>query len=146
VGQNGKDVLNGGAISDLLVGGNGRISLTAGSAATSCAAARGRTRFTTPSVSGHGTDWIQDFANTDELFLAVSGVTQNDFALNFAETPGSGQDGVAEAFVGLKTTGQTLFALVDGERPVVDHGADPVGGHFRPAGLTSATSFAPGAL
>jgi len=38
----------------------------------------------------------------------------SDFQVNAADTDGAGVDGVAEAFVIYKPTGQIIWALVDG--------------------------------
>ena len=46
--------------------------------------------------------------------MLVAGASASQFQVNYANTPGAGAAGVAEAFVIYRPTGQILWALVDG--------------------------------
>ena len=76
----------------------------------------GGDRFFHLGIFDHGSDWIQDYDQTEGDLLVWGGAsaTANDFQLNMADTPNAGVDGVSEAFVIYRPTGQIIWALVDG--------------------------------
>ena len=114
-GGDGADQLTGQAWSDLIFGGGGNDFINGGFGHDRVNGGTGADRFFHLGVSGHGSDWIQDFsaAEGDVLQFGAAG-TGEDFQVNFARTAGAGVDGVEEAFVIYRPTGQILWALVDG--------------------------------
>ncbi|PYE82161.1 hypothetical protein DFP88_1051, partial [Pseudoroseicyclus aestuarii] len=61
--------------------------------------------------------WVQDYSSAEGDRLVwgrgeAAGAAR--FQVNYADTPGAGAAGTAEAFVIDKATGQILWALVDG--------------------------------
>jgi Ca2+-binding RTX toxin-like protein len=114
-GQGGDDVLTGSAFSDLIFGGDGRDFINGGFGSDRLNGGAGADRFYHLGIRDHGSDWVQDFSAAEGdrlLFGAAAG--RGQFQVNFAETPGAGLAGVAEAFVIYRPTGQILWALVDG--------------------------------
>ena len=70
---------------------------------------------------GHGSDWVQDYDAAEGDVLVFGGPASADqFQVNFTHTENretgerSGDDGIEEAFVIYRPTGQILWALVDG--------------------------------
>jgi hypothetical protein len=75
----------------------------------------GADRFYHLGIAGHGSDWIQDFSSAEGDRLVHGGAAfRSQFQVNLAATPNAGADGVQEAFVIYRPTGQILWALVDG--------------------------------
>ena len=116
IGGNGNDVLSGGAFSDVVFGGNGNDFINGGFGSDRLNGGEGADQFFHIGVEGHGSDWIQDFSNTqdDILVFGNTAASIDDFQVNFAETDGAGDSGTHEAFVIYKPTGQIMWALVDG--------------------------------
>lgn len=116
IGGNGNDVLSGGAFSDVVFGGNGNDFINGGFGSDRLNGGEGADQFFHIGVEGHGSDWIQDFSNTqdDILVFGNTAASIDDFQVNFAETEGAGDSGTDEAFVIYKPTGQIMWALVDG--------------------------------
>ena len=115
VGQSGNDQLSGGALADMLLGGDGGDFLNGGFGFDRMTGGDGADRFFHAGVAGHGTDWVQDF-DADEADMLVWGggaATEGRFQVNYAQTEGAGDD-TAEAFVIDSSSGQVLWALVDG--------------------------------
>lgn len=117
-GQEGNDVITGSAYSDLIFGGEGDDFLNGGFGFDRLNGGAGADRFFHIGISDHGSDWIQDYSSAegDVLVFGGSSTAQTaDFQVNFADTPNAGNQGVSEAFVIYKPSGQILWALVDGE-------------------------------
>jgi hypothetical protein len=116
IGNAGNDTLNGGPGSDLLFGGPGADYLNGGFGNDRMNGGTGADHFFHMGVASHGSDWIQDYnaAEGDVLQFGNAAAKPSQFQLNYAETPGAGVAGVAEAFVIYKPTGQIVWALVDG--------------------------------
>ncbi|WP_323783906.1 calcium-binding protein [Thalassovita sp.] len=115
IGQSGNDILSGGGFSDILFGNDGMDFLNGGYGHDRLNGGAGADRFYHAGVSGHGTDWIQDFSDAEGDALVVDDAHHaSQYQVNFANTPGAGQAEVAEAFVIYRPTGQILWALVDG--------------------------------
>lgn len=105
-GRAGSDGLTGGEGDDFLNGGWGHDRLTGGS---------GQDRFFHDGHAGHGSDWVLDFDQSEDDRLVFGGpATRDQFQVNLATTPGSGDDATAEAFVIWRPTGQILWAIADG--------------------------------
>ncbi|PYE82189.1 calcium-binding protein [Pseudoroseicyclus aestuarii] len=115
IGQSGNDQLSGGALADMLLGGDGDDFLNGGFGFDRMTGGDGADRFFHAGVAGHGTDWVQDFDDEDADLLVWGGgtATQDRFQVNYAQTEGAGDD-TAEAFVIDSSSGQILWALVDG--------------------------------
>ena len=116
IGQGGDDQLSGAALSDLIFGGDGFDFINGGFGHDRLNGGDGGDRFFHLGIFDHGSDWIQDYDQTEGDLLVWGGasVTANDFQLNMADTPNAGVDGVSEAFVIYRPTGQIIWALVDG--------------------------------
>ena len=116
IGQAGDDVLSGGAWSDAIFGGDGMDFLNGGFGYDRLNGGSGADRFFHLGVADHGSDWVQDYraAEGDVLVWGQGASNPALFQINWADTQGAGQSGVAEAFVIYKPTGQILWALVDG--------------------------------
>lgn len=116
-GQQGDDTLSGGALSDLIYGGDGFDFINGGFGHDRLNGGAGADRFYHLGVVGHGSDWVQDFSAAQGDVLAFGGAAtavRGNFQINYAQTPGAGAAAVAEAFVIYRTSGQILWALVDG--------------------------------
>jgi hypothetical protein len=115
IGNAGNDTLNGGGLSDALFGGPGADVLNGGFGFDRLNGGAGADRFFHLGVRDHGSDWIQDFSAADGDSLLYGGTaTAAQFQVNLARTPGAGAQGIDEAFVIHRPTGQILWALVDG--------------------------------
>jgi Ca2+-binding RTX toxin-like protein len=116
IGGVGDDVLTGQTWSDVILGGNGRDFINGGFGHDRVNGGAHMDRFYHLGVEGHGSDWVQDFSNADGdvLVFGGTGASVDDFQVNYAQTAGAGQAGVAEAFVIYKPGNQILWALVDG--------------------------------
>ncbi len=116
IGNSGNDTLSGGPLSDLLYGGPGADFLNGGYGYDRLNGGPGSDRFYHLGTASQGTDWVQDYnaGEGDVLVFGDSHASADQFQVNFAETSGAGQAGVAEALVIYKPTGQILWALVDG--------------------------------
>ncbi|SEO03058.1 calcium-binding protein [Palleronia pelagia] len=115
IGQAGDDVLNGNALSDTLYGGDGDDFINGGFGSDQIVSGSGNDRIYHAGVSGHGSDWVQDFdGDVDVLLLGKPNADSADLHVNFASSANSGSPDVDEAFVIFKATGQILWALVDG--------------------------------
>jgi len=128
-GGNGADTLNGGAGNDTIIGGTSTIDLRdvvyAGAGDDSVDGGYGNDRlnggagadkFYHTGAAGHGSDWVQDYiaAEGDVLMFGIASADADDFQVNHANTPGSGNGSIQEAFVIYQPTGQIIWALVDG--------------------------------
>lgn len=115
-GQDGDDTLTGGAFSDYLYGGTGDDFINGGVGYDRLAGNAGADRFYHGGVTEHRCDWIRDYsqAEGDLLVFGLRGRSPQLFRVNLGETPGAGEDGVPEAFVIYRPTGQIIWALVDG--------------------------------
>ncbi|MGR3458093.1 MAG: Calx-beta domain-containing protein [Pseudooceanicola nanhaiensis] len=116
IGGVGDDVLTGQTWSDVILGGNGNDFINGGFGHDRVNGGAHADRFYHLGVEGHGSDWIQDFSETegDVLVFGGAGAAADDFQVNYAQTAGAGQAGIAEAFVIYKPGNQILWALVDG--------------------------------
>lgn len=115
IGGTGDDVLTGSALSDQIFGGEGFDFINGGFGNDRVNGGADADRFFHIGSAGHGSDWIQDYNSADgDLLIYGSAGTRDQFQVNFNVTPGAGQDGVREAFVIHKPSGQILWALVDG--------------------------------
>lgn len=116
LGGAGNDMLSGQAFSDQIFGGDGNDLINGGFGNDRVNGGTGADRFFHLGVAGHGTDWVADFtlAEGDVLVLGNPAATRAQFVVNFGTTPGAGDEGVQEAFVIYRPTGQILWALVDG--------------------------------
>lgn len=116
VGQSGNDILVGSASSDLLFGGDGNDFINGGFGSDRLNGGAGADQFYHLGIPDHGSDWIQDYIADEGDVLLWGDRTANseDFQINFAETLNAGDDGVSEAFVIYRPTGQIVWALVDG--------------------------------
>lgn len=116
IGGEGHDVLTGSALSDVIFGNSGADFINGGFGHDRLNGGWGADRFFHLGTAGHGSDWIQDYSAADRDVLHFGGAaTADQFQLQFVETPGAGKDGIAEAFVTYRPTGQILWALVDGQ-------------------------------
>lgn len=116
IGNAGNDTLNGGPGSDLLFGGPGDDFFNGGFGNDRMNGGTGADHFYHLGTASHGSDWIQDYNATegDVLQFGNAAAKPSQFQVNYAETPGAGVAGVAEAFLIYKPTGQIVWALVDG--------------------------------
>jgi hypothetical protein len=121
IGQAGDDVLNGAVYSDLLYGGEGADFVNGGFGHDRINGGGGADSFYHLGIADHGSDWIQDYASAegDVLLFGQAGAGAGDFQVNYAHTADAegeraGDDGVAEAFVIHRPSGQIIWALVDG--------------------------------
>jgi Ca2+-binding RTX toxin-like protein len=115
-GQDGNDVITGSALSDLVYGGAGDDFVNGGFGHDRINGGDGADKFYHLGISDHGSDWLQDYnaAEGDVLLFGNATATEDDFQVNFTETAGAGDAGVAEAFVIYKPTDQIIWALIDG--------------------------------
>lgn len=115
-GQDGDDLITGGAQSDLIFGGDGDDFINGGFGYDRINGGAGADRFYHQGGLGHGTDWIQDFSDAEDDLLVFDYpyADREDIVVRFAETPGAGEDGVAEAFVVHTRFAQVAWVLVDG--------------------------------
>ncbi|MEY8841084.1 calcium-binding protein, partial [Cribrihabitans sp. XS_ASV171] len=116
IGADGNDVLTGEAWSDVLYGGAGRDFLNGGFGHDRMNGGTEADRFYHLGVADHGSDWIQDYSSAegDVLVFGQGNATPDQFQVNFTETANAGVDGVEEAFIIFRPTGQIMWALVDG--------------------------------
>jgi Ca2+-binding RTX toxin-like protein len=115
LGGAGGDTIAGGARSDLLIGGSGPDFLNGGFGFDRMNGSTGRDRFFHRGEDGHATDWIQGYdASEGDVLLYGANAEPDDFDVTFPDS-GSGDSDVNEAFVTHQPSGQTLWALVDGE-------------------------------
>ncbi|SPF78209.1 calcium-binding protein [Pseudoprimorskyibacter insulae] len=117
IGGTGNDILSGGALSDALFGGDGDDFINGGFGFDRLNGSGGGDKFFHQGAAGHGSDWIQDYSAAEGDVLQYGGATatKSDFLVQYATTPTAGNASVQEAFVTHKSTGQLLWALVDGE-------------------------------
>ena len=125
-GQNGDDVITGSAFGDIVFGGNGNDFVNGGFGHDLVNGGDGADRFfhvggNRDAMMGHGSDWVQDYdAAQGDVLVFGGSATASQFQVNFDHTANrdtgerSGDDGVQEAFVIYRPTGQILWALVDG--------------------------------
>jgi Ca2+-binding RTX toxin-like protein len=114
-GNSGDDTITGSAFSDLLFGGPGFDFVNGGFGFDRVNGGADGDRFFHIGDPGHASDWIQDYdAAEGDVLLYGGQATANDFRVITTETQNAGQDGVDEAFVVHRPTGQILWALVDG--------------------------------
>lgn len=117
IGGTGDDVLTGGAFGDALTGSDGDDFLNGGFGFDRLNGGAGADRFYHLGIADHGSDWIQDYnaAEGDVLmFGGAASTAASDFLIQRAFTPNAGVAGVAEVFVTQISTGNLLWALVDG--------------------------------
>ena len=117
IGGTGNDVLTGAAWGDLLYGGDGNDFINGGFGYDRVNGGAGADKFYHLGVAGHGSDWIQDYnsAAGDVLMFGGGAAAPDDFLVQRAFTPNAGQAGVREIFVTQVSTGNLLWALVDGD-------------------------------
>ncbi|MCE8009900.1 calcium-binding protein [Aestuariivita sp.] len=120
-GQTGDDVISGGSYSDLIFGGDGDDFLNGGFGHDAVNGGAGTDIFFHAGMRGHGTDWIQDYDDTegDILLFGDTGAVAGEFRIRMAHAESSladrpGDDDVAEAFIVHQPTGQIAWVLVDG--------------------------------
>ena len=117
IGGAGDDVVTGAAWGDLLYGGDGNDFINGGFGYDRVNGGAGADKFYHLGVAGHGSDWIQDYnsAAGDVLMFGGGAAAPDDFLVQRAFTPNAGQAGVREIFVTQVSTGNLLWALVDGD-------------------------------
>ncbi|MFC3612586.1 hypothetical protein ACFORG_02335 [Lutimaribacter marinistellae] len=121
IGGAGDDVVTGSAFSDLVFGGDGNDFVNGGFGYDRINGGSGADRFFHLGIADHGSDWVQDYNAAEGDVLVFGGAaTADQFQINLAhtQTPDgerSGEDGVQEAFVIYRPTGQIIWALVDGD-------------------------------
>ena len=116
VGGEGNDTVSGGALSDEIFGGAGDDFINGGFGSDRLNGGAGADTFFHAGVTGHGSDWIQDYdAAAGDVLLFGGSATAADFVLHGAQTSGSGDPAIDEAFISFRPTGQILWALVDGD-------------------------------
>ncbi|MFV0513769.1 MAG: M10 family metallopeptidase C-terminal domain-containing protein [Jhaorihella sp.] len=125
-GQDGNDVITGSAFGDIVFGNAGDDFVNGGFGHDLINGGAGADKFfhvggTEEQMLGHGSDWVQDYDAAEGDVLVFGGsAAASDFQVNTTHTTNrntgerSGDDGVEEAFVIYKPTGQILWALVDG--------------------------------
>ncbi|MEY8841950.1 calcium-binding protein, partial [Cribrihabitans sp. XS_ASV171] len=115
-GQDGDDNLTGGGLSDAIFGNEGDDFLNGGVGFDRLNGGEGSDRFYHAGTESHGTDWIQDFDNSEGDMLVFGGMaTADDFVIHSVHTDlpeRPGDDEIEEIFVDYQ--GQVIFALVDG--------------------------------
>ncbi|MEQ9694807.1 M10 family metallopeptidase C-terminal domain-containing protein [Shimia sp. SDUM112013] len=116
IGGTGEDQLTGSALSDVLFGGDGADFINGGFGHDRVNGGAGADRFFHLGIFDHGSDWIQDYNASagDALQFGDNAARAAQFQVNFVETTGAGVEGVEEAFVIYRPTGQIIWALVDG--------------------------------
>ena len=117
IGGAGDDVLTGAAYGDLLYGGDGADFINGGFGYDRVNGGAGADKFYHLGVAGHGSDWIQDYnsAEGDVLMFGGGAALASDFLIQRANTASAGAAGVDEIFVTQVSTGNLLWALVDGD-------------------------------
>ncbi len=120
-GQAGNDTINGAAFADTIFGNDGIDFINGGFGSDLLNGGSGGDTFYHQGIADHGSDWIQDFNDTegDRLLVGLTGATGADFQVNYTHTQGadgtfSGSASVQEAFIIYKPSGHILFALIDG--------------------------------
>ena len=120
-GQAGDDVITGSAFGDQVFGNAGNDFVNGGFGHDLINGGSGADKFFHVGIEGHGSDWVQDYSSTegDVLVFGNAAATAADFRVTFAHTENregerAGEDGVEEAFVIYRPTGQVMWALVDG--------------------------------
>jgi Ca2+-binding RTX toxin-like protein len=114
-GQAGNDDISGGSLSEQIFGNDGDDFLNGGFGHDRVNGGAGADQFYHLGITGHGSDWVQDYTAADGDVLWFGGSASRDqFQVNFTETANAGVTGVAEAFVIYRPTGQIMWALVDG--------------------------------
>ncbi len=115
-GGEGADVITGSGLSDLIFGVYGDDFINGGFGSDRVNGGLGADQFFHTGVAGHGSDWIQDYSAAQGDVLQFGGTASADqFQIKFGDTQNAGAAGIAEAFVIYRPTGQTLWALVDGQ-------------------------------
>lgn len=116
VAGSGNDVITGSALSDLMFGGDGNDFINGGFGHDRVNGGSGADTFFHLGIFDHGSDWIQDYsaAEGDVLEFANRSATEDQFQVNFANTPNAGSATVSDAFIIYRPTGQIMWALVDG--------------------------------
>ena len=116
IGQGGNDQLSGAALSDLIFGGDGIDFINGGFGYARLNGAAGADRFYHLGIFDHGSDWIQDYNATEGDLLVWGGpnTAVTNFQINYANTANAGDNTVEEAFIIYRSTGQIIWALVDG--------------------------------
>ncbi len=116
IGGTGDDVLSGGALGDIIFGGDGDDYINGGFGHDRLNGGAGADEFFHLGIFDHGSDWVQDY-NADDGDVLVFGnanATRDQFQINTTATPDAGADGIEEAFVIYRPTGQIMWALIDG--------------------------------
>ena len=125
-GQDGDDVITGSAFGDIVFGGAGDDFVNGGFGHDLINGGTGADKFfhvggDREAMLGHGSDWVQDYDAAEGDVLVFGGAASAvRFQVNFTHTENretgerSGDDGIEEAFVIYRPTGQILWALVDG--------------------------------
>jgi serralysin len=117
IGGTGDDVLTGSAFGDLIFGGPGADFINGGFGFDRLNGGTGADRFYHIGLRDHGSDWIQDYnsAEGDVLMFGGGAALASDFLIQRANTTNAGSAGVNEVFVTQISTGNLLWALVDGD-------------------------------
>ncbi len=116
IGGTGDDVMTGSAFGDLIFGGDGFDFVNGGFGSDRVNGGADGDRFFHLGIADHGSDWIQDYNAAEGDVLVYGGAaTRDQFQVNVTNTASAGADGVDEAFVIYRPTGQILWALVDGD-------------------------------
>jgi Ca2+-binding RTX toxin-like protein len=116
IGGTGHDVITGSAFGDMMFGSGGDDFINGGFGSDLVNGGNGADEFFHIGIANHGSDWIQDYdaAEGDVLVFGNTSATADQFQINVTTTEGAGGDGVEEAFVIYRPTGQIMWALVDG--------------------------------
>lgn len=118
IGGTGNDVLTGQAWSDLIFGGDGDDFINGGFGFDRLNGGAGADKFFHIGIRDHGSDWIQDYSAADGDILQFGGASNtsiSDFLIQRATTLTAGDAGMQEVFVTQISTGNLLWALVDGD-------------------------------
>jgi hypothetical protein len=119
IGGAGDDSLSGSALSDAIFGGDGDDFINGGFGFDRLNGGLGADQFYHFGVSGHGSDWIQDFdASQGDVLVYGNGAgvaSKSDFLVQRASTPNAGDAAIDEVFITHIPSGTLLWALVDGD-------------------------------
>ena len=118
IGGAGDDVLTGSALGDVIFGSDGNDFVNGGFGFDRVNGGAGADKFFHLGLRDHGSDWVQDYNAADGDVLVFGGpatTSASDFLIQRATTPSAGADGVREVFITQISTGNLLWALVDGD-------------------------------
>lgn len=117
IGGAGDDVVTGSTFSDVIFGNDGDDFINGGFGHDRVNGGTGADKFYHIGLLGHGSDWIQDYnaSEGDVLMFGGGAASPNDFLIQRATTASAGAADVDEIFVTQISTGNLLWALIDGD-------------------------------